>query len=370
MGSEVKILTFTLDDAGTSKDLFLSLGDQLYKDDPNYLGPSAQDLSAFLDKERNPIFEYIFSRFFVALDKQGNILGRVAALINSRITNGEENVPRFMLGYFECVEEYCICKQLLDAALTWLQEQGAQRVWGPMNGSIWTPHRFKLSHFDERTFATEPYNKSYYPSYFERYGFELKEKWFSRRMDRSVLDSYFAPQKERLDKHRTRVLERGFRLEWSRREDFASDLKQLYLLLTDSYQEFWGYSPIECHEFCFLNAKMVHLLIEDELILKIWKGDELMAAAISHPARLEIQKESVDMVFHNAVSAAGRKGMNALGNILVYSCFEKVKEVRFPYVIYPVMYEGNKAIMNLSAGDQAQLIGTYGMFCIDLSQRS
>ena len=74
-----------------------------------------------------------------------------------------------------------------DAALTWLQEQGAQRVWGPMNGSIWTPHRFKLSHFDERTFATEPYNKSYYPSYFERYGFELKEKWFSRRMDRSVL---------------------------------------------------------------------------------------------------------------------------------------------------------------------------------------
>jgi hypothetical protein len=53
-----------------------------YKDDPNFVPPIISDRYKLIDTEKNPFYKHSELKLFMAFDSSGNILGRIAGIIN------------------------------------------------------------------------------------------------------------------------------------------------------------------------------------------------------------------------------------------------------------------------------------------------
>ena len=102
-------------------------------------------------------------------------------------------------GFFECEERYPIAQALLEAAQTWLTEQGLSGMRGPANPSMNDVAGLLVDGFDRYPALMMPYNPPYHEEFLCRYGFE-------RAM---TMYAYYIHYKYRKDLHR---IERGVNL--------------------------------------------------------------------------------------------------------------------------------------------------------------
>ena len=160
-------------------------------------------------------------------------------MVNSDLKDWD-GTPVGIMGFFECIAEYAAAEELLAAATLWLQQEGrAVRIWGPMNFDIWHGYRFMTAGFDERPFYGEPYNKPYYPEYFQRYGFVVRKHWYSVEL------AGRRPLEEIIDfgiKRHQDLAEAGYRFESLHTADFPGELLKLHSVLAISYHDFLGYT--------------------------------------------------------------------------------------------------------------------------------
>jgi len=167
-------------------------------------------------------------------------------MVNSGLRD-RDGTPVGTVGFFECIPDYAIAQELLDAATLWLRNEGSvDRIWGPMNFDIWHGYRFMTAGFDERPFFGEPYNKSYYPEYFQVYGFVAREHWYSIEVaGRGPLENIISLGIERHHE----LIKDGYRFAPLNKAKFPEELLKLHTVLSISYRNFLGYTPISAREF-------------------------------------------------------------------------------------------------------------------------
>jgi GNAT superfamily N-acetyltransferase len=87
------------------------------------------------------------------------------------------------IGWFEALPRPDAVRLLLDRALAWLAERGAEIAYGPLDGDTWHRYRFNLGPFERAPFLLEPYNPPDYPELWRESGFAPVEEYFSKRID-------------------------------------------------------------------------------------------------------------------------------------------------------------------------------------------
>ena len=144
------IKEFTFEHGLTQK--FMDLGHEIYRGDDNWIPPIRGDLA----RQLGPDFPFYRKagnshRKFVAVSG-GKVHGRIAAMVNCDLKTGEgEQIGT--LGFFECINDYHVARDLIGASLQWLSgEMGVSHVWGPMNFDIWHGYRFMTKGFDQDDF--------------------------------------------------------------------------------------------------------------------------------------------------------------------------------------------------------------------------
>jgi GNAT superfamily N-acetyltransferase len=151
------------------------------------------------------------------------------------------------IGFFECVPDYSVAARLLDAAAGWLRSQGAQTVRGPVNVDTWHSYRFVTSGWeDHEPFLLEPYNPPYYPQFWERFGFRASARYGSHMQP--DLPATVAS----LERHYRKSEQAGFRFRPLDLGRFEAELRLLYDLSREIFQENWGYRPIGFAQFADL----------------------------------------------------------------------------------------------------------------------
>ena len=86
-----------------------------------------------LDPKKNPFFENAKAQLFLAL-VDDKVVGRIGACRDEMLINfTKEKIGVF--GFFECIKDYAVAKALLDAATTWIKNQGLDILEGPYNFS-------------------------------------------------------------------------------------------------------------------------------------------------------------------------------------------------------------------------------------------
>lgn len=238
------IENFTFDPELT--DSFVRFGSDLYRADPHYVPPVSEELSGQL----SPQFLFYRKaghchRHFLAGTKRQTV-GRVSAFVNPEVRDGD-GTPVGTIGFFESVEDPAIARELFDSAIGWLRDgHGIKRVWGPMNFDIWHGYRLMTRGFGEKSFYGEPYNKAYYPAFFESYGFSPRQHWYSAELTgHDLLEKLTAAGAARYHK----LIEKGYRIEPFDCSRFSEELRKLHPILMRSFKGFLGFTAIPLAEF-------------------------------------------------------------------------------------------------------------------------
>jgi GNAT superfamily N-acetyltransferase len=282
------------------------------------------DQAKVLNEKKNPFFEHGEIQLFLAEDARGEVVGRVAAIVNGMHLEKYDDGNAFF-GFFECVEDYAVAEALLDTATAWLRERGYTGVRGPTNPSMNDTAGLLVDGFDREPAILMPYNPPYYVEYLERYGFERAMTMWAYYVHEAYVN------KDKLRRGADIVMRRNpeLTLRTLDLDRFWEDAAAVRRIYNEAWSQNWGHVPMTEHEFEHL-AKDLKQVIEPELVFILEKDGEPVAFSISIPNLNQALKHV----------PSGRLFPTGLPKLLAYAKLGAVYELRMPLMGVLPEYHG------------------------------
>ena len=169
MPKQYKLLE--VDTKKSQKD-FLELPVRLYQEEENWIRPLDDDVEAVFDPSRNKFFRHGEAIRWLLVNKNEEVVGRVAAFYDKKTAESYEQ-PTGGMGFFECINDKEAAFMLLDNCKKWLENKGMEAMDGPINfGDRDRWWGLLVDGYDYPPNYCMPYNFPYYKEFFEEYGFK------------------------------------------------------------------------------------------------------------------------------------------------------------------------------------------------------
>lgn len=266
---------------------FLELPQAVYRGDPDYCAPAAGSVAASLDRA-----EFAGAQRAMLAVADGEPAARIVARVSPRLRD-DGGRPYGVLGFFEALDRPDAVARLFAAAIGWLRQAGAGPVVGPMDGDTWHRYRLNAGPFDEPPFLSEPYNPPYYPALWEGCGFQVVERYLSKRVEAEAVVRHL--------KLRARgALAAGYRLRRLDLGRFDAELARLYELSRAIFAGNFLYSEIPEREFAALYAGARPLLDPDLIWFALAPGGGEVGFLFAYPD-----------YFRAVAAMRGRRGLRA-----------------------------------------------------------
>lgn len=338
--------------------LYTQFSYDLYKYDPNWIPESRRAMVTFFRPEselyRHP--ENQHQHFLVFLENR--VVGRISAFINHELKDERGNQIG-NIGLFESVKDYAVACDLFQSAISWLKTQKCiSTIWGPVNFDIWHGYRLMTAGFGQNVFVTEPYNKNYYPIFFEKYGFSPIQNWHSVEINgKENLKRITLPCFERYQK----FIDMGYKFIPFQQGDFQNEIYKLYPLLCDSFSDFLGYTIISPESFASLFKPFKYAFHNQFFVFIYDEKSELVGFAgafleISNALRAMGGRNSpiakIKFFYHHnhvqrilffigGMSHKEAAKKNGLGKAGFYYIMRQILDAGFENVIIALMAQGN-----------------------------
>ena len=161
---------------------FLDFPSRLYKNDPYWVRPLDSEIEKIFDPQKNKNFRTGDAIRWLAVDNNGNTMGRIAAFYEKG-TAMKNNQPTGGVGFFESVNNQEVANLLFDAGKEWLQNKGMEAMDGPVNfGERDVFWGCLYDGFTDPNYNM-PYNFKYYNDLFNNYGFKEYFKQYTYRLE-------------------------------------------------------------------------------------------------------------------------------------------------------------------------------------------
>ncbi len=161
---------------------FLDFPRKLYRNDPNYVVQFDSEIKSAFDQRINPYFKHGDAVRWIAVNDQGETVGRIAAFYNTH-KDKADYVRDGGCGFFECIENQEVADLLFDTAKMWLQKNGYESMTGPINfGENDTNWGCLVQGFVPPGLGMT-YNPPYYKELFESLGFKLYYRQLGFHLD-------------------------------------------------------------------------------------------------------------------------------------------------------------------------------------------
>lgn len=311
-------------DSGNDLKQFIDFPYSFYKTYDHWVAPLRMDVAKTLNPKKNPFFDHGQIQPFLATDGAGNVVGRIAGIVNGMHLKKYEDGNGFF-GFFECVEEYDVAAALFDAAANWLRTQGMTGVRGPANPSLNDTAGLLVDGFDREPSILMPYNPAYYEDFLLRYGFErVMTMW-----------AYYVHKKYvQIDKLRrgAQIVHRrnpGLTLRTLDMKRFNEEARTVLDIYNDAWSDNWGHVPMTEAEFEHLVADLKQV-VDPEMVFFLEKDDEPVAFSISLP--------NLNLALKHIPN--GRLLPFGLPKLLGYDKFGGIHEVRMPLMGVRKAYQG------------------------------
>ena len=135
-----------------------------------------------LSKRKNPAFEFCEAQYFLAVDGEARIVGRVAAIINRR-ANEQWNKKQVRFGWFDFVDDLEVSQALLNAVEAWGRTKGMTECVGPLGFTDMDREGLLIEEFHHKSTMYINYNYPYYKNHMEAMSFYEKDNdWLEYRI--------------------------------------------------------------------------------------------------------------------------------------------------------------------------------------------
>ena len=219
-----------------------------YKDDKNFVPPLLMDRLKLLNKDKNPFFKHSKMELFM-VEENGNILGRIAAIVNDN-HNKTHNDKVGFFGFFECENNQETANLLFDEAKKFLSKNGMTEMRGPANPSLNDECGLLIDGFDSPPVILMTYNPKYYINLIENYGLSKVKDLYAYHL---VNEEYVSEKLERMQsivRKRNSLTIRS--MNFSNKKQFKLDVATLKYIYNNAWEPNWGFVKMTDEEFDFL----------------------------------------------------------------------------------------------------------------------
>lgn len=190
----------------TRRDLkrFIRFPETLYKGCAQYVPPLHKGQEHEL--MRSASLKYCVRKMWLAEDTEGQIVGRICAMINPRY-NEKYGKRRVRFGWFDLVDDIEVAEALFSAAEEWAKAQGMEEIHGPLYYNTLGRQGMLVEGFDRLAPFSCLYNHPYYVDIMDRLGFVKECDWIQYMMpaDQGVDDRMQAIADRLMRKYNLRV---------------------------------------------------------------------------------------------------------------------------------------------------------------------
>lgn len=219
--------------------IFAEYPNKLYRGNPYYVPTIASADVDIFDRKKNASYEFCDAEFFLAY-KDGELVGRVAAIINPRANEawGRQCV-RF--GWIDFIDDREVSAALLGKVEEWGLARGMEFIEGPLGFTDFDTEGMLVEGFEELGTSVTFYHHPYYKEHLEALGYGKETDWVERRIRiPEVLPErylrYAATMGERYGLHCQR---------YTRRQIFSQDIgRKFFNLVNETYNKLYGFSTL------------------------------------------------------------------------------------------------------------------------------
>jgi GNAT superfamily N-acetyltransferase len=262
---------------------FIRFNYEMYKDNPYSVPDLYSDMVNTFSKEKNAAFEFCDADYFLAYNEKGEIVGRVAAIINNRANEkwGKKDV-RF--GWIDFIDDIEVSSALLKTVEEWGKERGMTHIQGPLGFTDFDAEGMLVEGYDQLSTMATIYNFPYYPKHMEKLGYEKDADWVEFKI--YIPDAI--PEKH---KRISDIIQKKYNLKikkYTSSKKIADEYGQaIFELMNEAYDPLYGYSPLSQGQIDqyvkmylpIVDLRMVTLITDQE--------DKLVAVGISMPSLSE-----------------------------------------------------------------------------------
>lgn len=317
-------------------DDFVKMAERLYADCPYYVPDLRMDIRDTFNPQKNAGLEFTDIQPFIAYDKKGKPVGRIAGIINHK-ANQKWHTRNVRFGFFDFIDDTDVSKALLDTVVQWGKERGMDTIQGPMGITDFDKEGMLLEDYDRMGSMNTLYNYPYYPRHMERLGYKKEVDWVQVRIDipKEVPAKY--ARVSQLSKEMFNLKVKKLTTKDINHDGYG---QRVFHLLNDAYQPIFGFTELSDKQINnFINQYLS--LIDKELITLVEnEKKELVGVAITMCS----------------LSHAMRK---AKGKLFPFGWFHLLKALKWAP-------EDNAELLLIAVRPDYQMLGVNAIFFDDL----
>ena len=346
----------------TKKDLeaFVHFPNQLYKGNPYYV-PQIESMDRdTLTPEKNHAFEVCESKYWLAYDEKGEVVGRVAGIINRNYNEKTgEKVCRF--GWIDFIDDREVSKALMDTVERYAKENGMKVMSGPMGFLEFDTAGILVEGFNQLPTAYGKYNAPYYESHLVDLGY-LKDADFVEYLIKvpEVIPERYARMSQIVS-----VKNSLHQATLKSRADIEPYLDGVFRCLNSAYSQLHGFTELtqgQCEDLkkqfvTNLNVDYVSIVLDtDEQVVGFGVGLPSLAKAMQkakgnllpfgwfHLLRALRKNDTIDLLLIAVDEKYKNKGVNAM---IFHKFAEGITKNGIKYIESTRELEDNTSVQNL-----------------------
>jgi len=249
----------------------------IYKNDPEWIRPLDKDIEEVFDPKKNKFFRHGEAIRWLLLDGNGNAIGRVAAFINKKLANRNDQ-PTGGMGFFECPDSQEAANMLFDTCKQWLAERGMEAMDGPVNfGERDRWWGLLIEGFTAPVYCMN-YNPPYYQPLFENYGFrEYFQQYCFYLRAKDPIDNKFEEAYNRLS------ASGDYHAEHIRKKNLAKYATDFSVIYNKAWAKFGGGKEISPEQALGIFNKMKPVMEEGLVWFAYYKKTEPVGLWLNLP---------------------------------------------------------------------------------------
>ena len=276
-------MTVRIEQVTTKKDLkrFIRFNYEFYKTCPYSVPDLYDDMLNTFSPKKNAAFEFCQAALFLAYNEQGDIVGRVAAIINRRANETwQKKAVRF--GWIDFVDDIDVSRALIDTVKTWGREHGMTEIEGPLGFTDLDAEGMLIEGFDQLSTMATIYNYTYYPEHMERLGLTKSSDWVEMKI---YVPDAMPERYQRISDIVAKKYDLHIRKFTSKKEVMRTGMAhEIFRLINDAYAPLFGYSRMSEKQIDQY-VKMYVPVLDLRMVTLIETADgQLVGVGISMPS--------------------------------------------------------------------------------------
>lgn len=270
---------------------FVKFPFQLYASNPYWVPWNVAAEMNTLMPSTNPAYEECDAAFWLAVNDNDQILGRIGALINYKYNEKVgDSIGRFTR--FECIDDLNVSTRLLNTAEKWLREKSMKKVYGPLGFNNLDSQGLLVEGFEQLAALGSVYHLPYYKDHLEQNGYEKEIDWLEfQLMIGQIPEKVLRINEIIKEKYRLRVIS------FQKKKQLLDYGRKVFHLFNKAFDELPFVSPLSDKLIEFYKKKYLKQLIPRYVKVVVNEQDEAVAFIITIPSFVKAMQKTKGCLF-------------------------------------------------------------------------